>query len=64
MHPALGSLRLSGHRKLDHKTRSYRRVFFNPNRAAMLFDNAADNRQPQAGAALLGGKVLEKEFFF
>src|SRR5689334_20159313 len=53
--------RTCGQRQFDHEPRAHRMVFFNPNRAVMVFDNPADNRKPQASAPLLRGEVWQEQ---
>src|SRR5580704_14757580 len=51
-------------RKLYDKARPHGMVFFQADRPMVIFDNAADNRQTEAGAAFLRRKIWQKEFLF
>ena len=53
-----------GQRQLHDEARADRLVFLHANGAAMVFDDAADDGQPQSGAALLGGEVRQEQFLF
>src|SRR5208282_6674064 len=54
-----------GHdRQFDDEARADGMIFFNTNRAVMIFHNAAHDSEAEAGAAFLGGEIREKKFFF
>src|SRR5215831_14194191 len=49
--------------QLHHKLRAYGSVFFDADRAAMIFNDSADYREPEPGSSLLGGEVRQEEAF-
>src|SRR5260370_31726974 len=59
----LRSSHLAGERQLDDEFGSGGMVLFHSDGAVVVLYNAPHNGQPQASAALLGGKVRKEEFF-
>src|ERR1700683_713948 len=55
---------LGNHWQFHDEARSNRLVFLHANRAVMLFDDAAQNRQAESGSAFPSGEIWKKEFFF
>src|SRR5580704_11171804 len=50
--------------KFYDEARADRIILFHANGAMVIFDDAADDGQSKARAALLGGEIRQKEFFF
>src|ERR1700732_3447062 len=49
-------------RKFHNEARSNRLVLLHANRSVMFFDDAAHDRQAEAGPALSSGEIGQKEF--
>src|SRR5713226_3194133 len=56
--------RFSGNGQFHYEPCSHRFVFFDPNRAVVIFNDATDDSQAQSSSALLGGKVRQEKAFF
>src|ERR1700730_7604366 len=52
------------HRKFNNKTGAHRVVLLYADRTVMIFYDPANNCQTESGAAFLGGKIWQEEFFF
>src|SRR5690349_23342875 len=59
-----GGSGLGRDRKFDDETRAHRLIFFYPDRAVMVFDDAAHNGEAESSAAPLGREIGEKRLFF
>src|SRR3982750_3386643 len=51
-------------RKLDDEACSHRKIFLYANRAVVIFNDAAYDRQAQSGATVLGREVGQEQLFF
>src|SRR5579862_10002457 len=50
--------------QLDYETAAYWFIFFDADGTAMIFDDSADDRESEAGAALFGREIGEKQPLF
>src|SRR5580765_7714705 len=49
--------------KFNDEPRAHRSVLFHANGAMMIFDNSADNREPESSAAFLGREIRQEKSF-
>src|SRR5690349_2298640 len=58
-----GGSGLGRDREFDYETRTHRLIFFYPDRAVMVFNDAAHNGKAESSAAPLGREIGEKQLF-
>jgi hypothetical protein len=47
-------------RQFHDEARAYRTIFFDADRAVMIFNDAADDRETESGAAFLGREIRQE----